>query len=147
MSVKSPDVKRASAPASTGDRTMNSITIVGNLEKDPVATHFASGSKVVKVSLAENQYRRGEKEEDREPLWHDCELWGDLADRFLKCEVATGKQMVITGMLQKNNYDKKVGGETVKIRRVKVKVQSFQLVGKKAGDSETPDDGGDEANL
>ncbi len=50
-------------------------------------------------------------------------------------------------MLQKNNYDKKVGSETVKMRRVKVKVQSFQLVGKKAGDSETPDEGGDEAIL
>ena len=122
---------------------MNSITIVGNLGKEPLTTHFASGSKVVKISLAENQYRRGEKQEDTEPLWHECELWGELADRFLKCEVATGKQMVITGMLQKNNYDKQVGDQTVKIRKVKVKVQTFQLVGKK--DSETSNDG-DEAN-
>jgi len=120
---------------------MNTITIVGNLGKSPELTEFASGTKLLKFSLAENQYRKDEAKDKQEPLWHECELWGELADRFLKCNVPTGKQLVVTGMLQKNYYEKMIGGEKVQFRKVKVKVQSFQLVGKKEdGEPDIPED-------
>ena len=122
---------------------MNTITIVGNVGDAPKTNEFASGVKLVKLSLAENQFRAGQQ--DEEPLWHDCEFWGELADRLLKCDIQPGKQMVITGILQKNNYEKTIGQETIKMRRVKVKVQSFQLVGKKNA-SESPSEAREEGS-
>jgi single-strand DNA-binding protein len=125
---------------------MNTITIVGNLGKSPEMTEFASGTKLLKFSLAESQYRKDEAKDNQEPLWHECELWGDLADRFLKCNVPKGKQLVVTGMLQKNYYEKMIGDQKVQFRKVKVKVQSFQLVGKKEdGEPDIPEDDDDKS--
>jgi single-strand DNA-binding protein len=131
-------VKRGERPVLNKEKNMNSITIVGNIGKAPETTHFESGSKVVKFSLAENQYQKGENgAKEQKALWHDCEIWGDQADRFLGCDVKPGKQLVISGMLVRNYYEKTVGGEKLEMRRVKVKVQSFHFVGKK-DDSDKP---------
>jgi len=46
---------------------MNTITIVGNLGKSPELTEFASGTKLLKFSLAENQYRKDEAKDKQEP--------------------------------------------------------------------------------
>lgn len=82
-----------------------SVTLVGNLGKDPEIRSTPSGKKVANFSVAVNQgYGDNQKTE-----WVNCVSFGqqaDLAEKYLK----KGKLIGISGFLQTSSWDDKQTG-------------------------------------
>ena len=73
-------------------RSLNKVTLIGNLGADPEVRSTANGSRVATLSLATSRQwknQAGEKQEKTE--WHRVILWNnkasnlaDIAERFCK---------------------------------------------------------------
>ncbi len=82
----------------------NSVTLIGNLGKDPEVKTFGE-SKKASFSLATNDsYKnaKGEKVEDTQ--WHNIIIWGSLAgvaEKYLK----KGSEVCVEGKLVHRDYE------------------------------------------
>ena len=108
---------------------INYVNIVGHVGARPEILHFKSGKKLAKFSIAVNQPDIGK--ESQKPLWLDIEAWESVAERLLKCGIDRGKKIAISGSIAPNVYRKEVGGTFVDIHKVKIKLNSFELMNEK----------------
>lgn len=70
---------------------MNSMTIVGNLTKDPDLKWLDGGSAVASFSIADNGFEKGEKT----TIFYDVTVWAKLAERVAeKCKKGTAVTLV-----------------------------------------------------
>jgi single-strand DNA-binding protein len=82
----------------------NSVTLIGNLGKDPEVKTFGE-SKKASFSLATNdsfKNAKGEKVEDTQ--WHNVVIWGSLAtvaEKYLK----KGSEICVEGKLVHRDYE------------------------------------------
>lgn len=86
--------------------SVNRVTLMGALGKDPEITTFDSGKKKASFSLATNSYYtndRGEKTEATE--WHRAIAWGKDAD-YVEANLKKGKRVVLEGKLTTHSYEK-----------------------------------------
>lgn len=120
---------------------MNQVNLIGNIGGEPEVRSFNSGAhKVARFSIAINGYSK-DKDKIPAPTWVPCEMWDASVERLLKCQEKgklLGRKIQVTGSLALNTYDKTVGGQTMTVRKLYVKVQSFQLLNR--GAEEAPDD-------
>lgn len=129
--------------------SVNSVTLIGNLGKDPEIRHTASGTAVASFSLATSERfknKAGESEEKTE--WHNVVLWGKLAEiagEFL----SKGKTVYILGKLQtrkwqdrdqNDRYTTEIVGEKLQMLSPKTN-SSTQSSSDNHGDSYTGDNG------
>lgn len=89
--------------------SVNRVTLLGNLGKDPELRTLDSGTKVVRFPMATNE-RYTLKNGDRvmKTEWHDIILWraqAELAHRFLK----KGSPVYVEGKLRSRSYTDKEG--------------------------------------
>lgn len=81
-----------------------SITIVGNLGKDPDVRPVGN-TKVATMPVATSKaYKNKKGERVQETTWHDVVLWGalaDVAERFLQ----KGSTVLIQGEIKKTSWD------------------------------------------
>ena len=89
--------------------SVNRVTLLGNLGKDPDLRTLDSGTKVVRLRMATNE-RYTIKNGDRiiKTEWHDVILWrtqAELAQRFLK----KGSPVYLEGKLRTRTYNDKEG--------------------------------------
>lgn len=91
--------------------SLNKVTIIGNLGKDPEVRYMPSGEAICNFSVACNeQWKKkdtGEKQEHTE--WFRVTVFGKLAEVCSKY-LTKGKQVYIEGKLRTRSYEK--DGET-----------------------------------
>ncbi len=105
---------------------MNSVTIIGNLGKDPESRFTTSGKQVAAFSVA-TSYKytdsAGEKREETE--WHDVEVWGKQAENVTEY-LTKGKKVAVVGRLKTDKWqDKQTGQER---RRTKIVALTIEFL-------------------
>ena len=91
--------------------SLNKVTLIGNVGKDPEIKTFASGNKVASITLATSERykdRNGEQKEDTE--WHSVQAFGKLAD-IVERFVHKGSLMYLDGKIRTRSYE--ADGRTV----------------------------------
>lgn len=83
---------------------LNRATLIGRLGKDPTIKTMNSGDKVANFSLAtsESWTKNGEKVEKTQ--WHNCVVWGKLAD-IVEKYVHKGDKLLIEGAIETRKYE------------------------------------------
>lgn len=90
-------------------KSLNRVTLIGNLGKDPELRYTATGQAVATFSVATNESwkdKEGNLQEKTE--WHNIVAWQRLAEicgEYLK----KGRKVYIDGRLQTRNYEDKEG--------------------------------------
>ena len=90
---------------------VNSVTLIGNLGKDPVFRHTTNGTAVASFSLATSERfksKTGESEEKTE--WHNIVVWGKLAE-IANEYLSKGKTVYILGKLETSKWQDKDGND------------------------------------
>ena len=88
---------------------INSVSLSGNLGKDPVISMSNNGDlKIAKFSIAVNQYDKREKQEVAH--WFNIVAFGQRAD-FVEKFIKKGNKVAVTGTLNSSKYEK--DGQTV----------------------------------
>ena len=88
-------------------KSLNRVTLIGNLGKDPEVKYTPSGTPVAKITLATNERfkdKNGEWQDRTE--WHNVVLWqrlAEIAGEYLK----KGGKVYIEGRLQTRSWDDK----------------------------------------
>ena len=85
--------------------SLNRVTLIGNVGKDPEIKTFASGNKVASITLATSERykdRNGEQKEDTE--WHSVQAFGKLAD-VVERFVHKGSLLYLDGKIRTRSYE------------------------------------------
>ncbi len=91
-------------------RSLNKVTLIGNVGGDPDVRSTASGARVAKVSLATSrsfQDRSGQRQERTE--WHRLSFWGKLAD-VVEQYVGKGDRLYVEGRIEYSQTEDDRGG-------------------------------------
>jgi single-strand DNA-binding protein len=105
---------------------MNSITLSGNVGKDPESRALNNGESVVTVNIADTY---GSKD-NRKTQWFRCEFWGKRGEAIMKY-VKKGSKLIIVGQLKQDTYTDKNGVERTSMS---INVSDFDF-GSKSSDS------------
>lgn len=94
-------------------RSLNKVTLIGNLGADPEVRSTSNGSRVATISVATSRTwknQSGERQEKTE--WHRVVLWNnkgstlaDIAERFLK----KGDKVYIEGSIEYRSWQDREG--------------------------------------
>jgi len=106
----------------------NSITLIGFLGADAELTELPSGKKLARLRVATNEsYKNKDNEWVTSTEWHNCVVWGGLAEAVAK-QGKKGTEMVLRGKMSYRDYEDREG---VKRRAAEVVVSEFTLVGRR----------------
>lgn len=111
---------------------INSVVMVGRLTRDAEVRYSASGTAIVKFSLAQTQRRKTGDQWTDESHFFDVVMMGKGAEavhRFL----AKGKQVAIQGELRQNRWEQDGQPRS----RVEIFAFSLQLLGGASGPANT----------
>ena len=111
--------------------SLNIISLIGRVGKDPEIRTIGSGSKVASFSLATTDYykdKSGNKKEETQ--WHNIECWGALAD-LSESYIRKGGELYAQGKLVYQSYEKDGTKHTV----TKIKAEKIVLLGGKRAES------------
>jgi single-strand DNA-binding protein len=90
-------------------RSLNKVTLIGNLGKDPELRYTSGGVAVATFSLATNESWKDQDGNMQERTqWHNIVAWrklAEIASEYLK----KGSKVYIEGKLQYRSYDDKNG--------------------------------------
>src|SRR5262245_13305531 len=103
--------------------SVNKVTLLGHMGRDPEIRYLPSGDPVANFSLATTETwkdKAGKKREDTS--WHQVEVLGKLAE-IVQEYCAKGKQGYLEGALR---YDEWTDKDGVKKTRAKVKLSGPQ---------------------
>jgi single-strand DNA-binding protein len=89
----------------------NTLTLVGNMTRDPELTFIASGSALCKFSIADNQ-----KKANGEEVAHffDCVAWSDLAENIAE-SFSKGQRVIVHGRLKQDRWENENGENRQKV--------------------------------
>jgi len=109
-------------------RSINKITLVGNVGRDPDIQTTASGVKVAHVSLATGRRyaREGGMEERTE--WHRLTLWDRLA-QIAEDYIRKGDRLYIEGRMEYDSFER----NGVTIPTAEVHVREVVMLGAPSG--------------
>lgn len=125
-------------------RSVNRVTLIGNLGNDPEVRTTANGSKVATFSLATSRQWNtagGEKQEKTE--WHRCVAWNgktagmglaDIVEKYCK----KGERVYVEGSIEYGQYKDKEGQTRY---TTEIKVRELMLLGGRSGDFDSDSDG------
>lgn len=87
-------------------KSLNRVTLLGNVGKEPIIENTATGKTVCKFSIATTESYKDKSEQWQEVTdWHNVVIWGKLAEvagKFLQ----KGSKVYIEGKLKTRSYDK-----------------------------------------
>ncbi len=104
--------------------SLNSVTLVGRVGKEPEVKYFESGSVVCRFTLA---VKRRKKDSD-EPDWFDLEVWGQPA-QIAADYVRKGSLIGVSGALKFDYWQDKSTG--VSRSKPLIRVDRLDLLGSK----------------
>lgn len=111
--------------------SLNKVTLIGNVGRDPETRHTADGTAIVNMNLATTHKSKGQEETE----WHRLTLFGQQAEIAEKY-VRKGTQIYAEGRLRSRKYTGKDGVERTS---VEVLVERFLLLGKSGGGANQAD--------
>jgi single-strand DNA-binding protein len=115
--------------------SVNKVTLLGNIGREPEARTTQSGSTVVTLSIATaDSYKDKSGNWQEKTEWHKVKLWDKLAERasqYLK----KGSKVYIEGKLKYGSYEK--DGQTVYTTDI-VGYQMILLDKKESGTQQKP---------
>jgi len=126
-------------------RSVNKVTLIGNLGNDPEVRTTAGGSKVATFSLATGRQwtgASGEKQEKTE--WHRCVAWNgkgsgmglaDIVEKYCR----KGERVFVEGSIEYGQYKDKEG-QTRYTTEIKVRELMLLGSGKGGGDFDSDAD-------
>jgi single-strand DNA-binding protein len=89
----------------------NTITVVGNITREPELKFLGSGNAAVKFSIAVNKRRKGKDGEYEESTsFFDVQAYGTLAENLVN-SVQKGNRVVVTGEIEQRSWDDKEGNK------------------------------------
>jgi len=86
----------------------NSVTVVGNLTRDPELRYTTGGRGVASFGLAVNRRYQQNGEWQEQTSFFNITAWGDLGEN-LAASVNKGARVIVTGRLQQREYQTKEG--------------------------------------
>ncbi len=86
-------------------RSVNRVTLIGNVGRDPDIQQTKSGTKVAHFSLATNRRVPNGSEEEERTDWHRLTLWNRQA-QFAEDHIHTGDRVYIDGRLEYDSYER-----------------------------------------
>ena len=89
----------------------NTLTLVGNMTRDPELTFIASGSALCKFSIADNQKKLNGEEVAH---YFDCVAWSDLAENIAE-SFSKGQRVIVHGRLKQDRWENKDGDSRQKV--------------------------------
>ena len=108
--------------------SFNRVILLGNLTRDPVVRYTPGGMAVADIGLAVNHSWTDKQTNQRkeEVTFVDVTLWGrtaEIAGEYL----GKGKQVLIEGRLQLDQWDDKESGQ--KRNKLKVVCENMKMIG------------------
>ena len=89
----------------------NQVRLIGNLGQDLELKTFESGSKIVKLNIATNEYYTNQKgERVEETQWHSVVAWNKTAD-LMNNLLKKGDMIAIDGKLVHRTYEDTTGAK------------------------------------
>jgi single-strand DNA-binding protein len=88
-----------------GMASENSVTVVGNLTRDPELRYTTSGRGVASFGLAVNRRYQQNGEWQEVTSFFNVVAWGDLGEN-LAASVEKGARVIVTGRLEQRSYEK-----------------------------------------
>lgn len=89
--------------------SLNKVTLIGNLGKDPEVRYTKSQTPFARFSLATTEeYKDQSGERQKKTMWHNIVVWGkqaEIAGRYLH----KGKQIYLEGRIEYREYDDQNG--------------------------------------
>lgn len=111
----------------------NKVQLIGNVGDTPKAHTFESGKKVIRFSLATNDYYLKDGEKVQQTQWHNVVAWGKQAD-IIEKYVFKGSEIAIDGKLTSRSFENE-GGEKQYISEVLI--NEILLLDSKGSEKET----------
>lgn len=103
--------------------SLNVVTLVGRVGRDPEVRYFESGTVKASTTLAVNRNKR-----DSEPDWFDIEIWGKTA-QIAADYVRKGSLIGVTGVLRFDYWQDRNTG--VDRSKPVIRVDRLDLLGSK----------------
>lgn len=112
--------------------SFNKVILVGNLTRDPQVRYTPGGSAVAEIGLAVNRswFDKQSNQRKEETTFVDVTLWGrqaEVAGEYL----AKGRQVLIEGRLQLDQWDDKESGQ--KRSKLRVVCENMTMLGSGQG--------------
>jgi len=86
-------------------RSLNQVTLMGNLTRDPELRQTPNGQSVCSFSLALNRSYKDSSDQWQEATdYVDCVAWAALAERVTQY-LAKGRRVLVQGRLQSRNWE------------------------------------------
>lgn len=85
---------------------MNTITVIGNVGKNPEIRYSKAGKPIAKFSVADT---RG-KDDTKQTVWHNIVVFDEQAENVAD-QVKKGSRVLVVGRLTKEKYTAKDGTE------------------------------------
>jgi len=106
--------------------SVNSVSLLGRLGKDPELTYIASGTACCKFSLATTKLMK-DKEGNRTsvPVWHQIVVWGRQAESCDKY-LSKGSTAYIDGEIEYQEWD---GNDGTRKYRTVINGRNVQFIG------------------
>lgn len=86
-------------------RSVNRITLIGNVGRDPDIQQTKSGTKVAHFSVATNRRVQGGAEGEERTDWHRLTLWNKQA-QFAEDYIQAGDRIYVDGRLEYDSYER-----------------------------------------
>ena len=95
--------------------SINVVTLIGRVAKDPESRQTNSGMNVAEFTIAVDK-RKGKRDDDQEPNWFRVSCFGQTADFVLEY-LGKGRLIALTGRLDHRKYQDRDGNnrETISI--------------------------------
>ncbi len=114
---------------------INTLTIGGNVTRDPELRTVANGKSVANFGVAVNEkYKASDGTMKETVCFIDCEVWNasaDVAGKYLR----KGSPVVLEGKLKSDNWQTQAGERRQKLV---MKVERLHLIGGPPSDSKDP---------
>ena len=86
-------------------RSVNRITLIGNVGRDPDIQQTKNGTKVAHFSVATNRRIQGGGDGEERTDWHRLTLWNKQA-QYAEDYIRTGDRVYIDGRLEYDSYER-----------------------------------------
>ena len=86
----------------------NSVTLVGNVTKDPELRYTTGGRGVASFGLAVNRRWQANGEWQEQVSFFNIVAWGDLGENAA-ASINKGNRVIVTGRLEQRSYETKEG--------------------------------------
>lgn len=118
-------------------KSVNRVTLLGNVTRDPELKSTTTGQSVTTFSLATNRnWKDAEGQKQSLPEFHNLVAWGSQAE-FIAGTVKKGAPLYVEGYLKTRSWDSPEG---TKIYRTEVVIENIVLLGAKDTQGYAADD-------